>query len=184
MGLPPIQHRSACSRSLPRKTAKPPIGGELLCADRTLNNVFARFSDILRENSLTGLGYPESNLSHQRTSCLTIINDFEEKSNTFEKICIMKFNELFVPLLYIFHKYPVVPRYSRPKRLASCIRRPSNLGLSVSWVSSMQGVQGRSPCTKETPAGGVGGGLERPDARRKPQEALREFPCVANTNLV
>ncbi len=31
-----------------------------------------------------------------------------------------------------------------------------NLGLSGCWVSSMQGVQGRSPCTKETPAGGVG----------------------------
>ena len=42
----------------------------------------------------------------------------------------------------------------------------SNLGLSVCWVSAFRGVKGAKPPSPITKAGGVGGGLERPDARR------------------
>ena len=43
----------------------------------------------------------------------------------------------------------------------------------MSWVSSFVGVVGAKPPLPKGVAGGVGGGLERPDAHRKVQEALR-----------
>ena len=46
------------------------------------------------------------------------------------------------------------------------LQNASNLGLSVCWVSAFRGVKGAKPPSPITKAGGVGGGLERPDARR------------------
>ena len=64
MGRDPTQHRSARSFSLPTKTAKPPeLQGEMRCAS-ALTNAFARFSDILRENSLTEDRIPRRATSH------------------------------------------------------------------------------------------------------------------------
>ena len=49
-------------------------------------------------------------------------------------------------------------------------RKASNLGLSVSWVSSIKGGMGAKPPSPNTVAGSPEGGLERLGAHRKVQE--------------
>ena len=51
-----------------------------------------------------GLGYPVSNLSHLRTSCLTIIYYFIQNCNRYSKIYTMNFYELSSLLLCYLHK--------------------------------------------------------------------------------
>lgn len=60
---------------------------------------FARFSDILHENSLSGSVVPESNLSHQRTSSPSIIHQTRKKINTLRKICKIFYHEIYTNFL-------------------------------------------------------------------------------------
>ena len=72
-------------------------------------HAFARYSDILRENYLPGLGSPVSNLSHLRTSCSHIIHHFRKKSNTFPIFFLMNFPTKTSPFLCFMHN-PALPR--------------------------------------------------------------------------
>ena len=140
LGRDPTQHRSARSFPLPRKTANlAGIFGIWDCAGACRSMLSPDFRTYSVKIPSPGLGYPVSNLSHLRTSCLTIIYYFIQNCNRYSKICTMNFHELLPLLLYLLHNFLTrrlpLPRsamdpYSPLYKINEEIREKSDFGYS------------------------------------------------------
>ena len=95
---------------------------------RYRNNVSPDFSDMLRENSLSGSDPPESNLSHLRTSCSHIIHHFRKNCNTFPIFFMMKFVHTS-PLAFVLLAQipPFPPLFAPPPFAVPCASPPEHL---------------------------------------------------------
>ena len=106
-----------------------------------LIHAFARYSDILRENYLPGLGSPVSNLSHLRTSCSHIIHQIPENCNTFLIFFSMNFSTFESLVLYHMHKIHFFAVFHHPFRSFRFADRPPPIELRRGALRASAGVQ-------------------------------------------